>query len=175
MSTARPSELIRTSDVAAKYGNDYEFFDKFTPDLQLGYHKRLMSVVKNESVSLTQVAQAYGEQNLKFWLKAQISELGKIFKGGDEETMNKLADMIYAERPDLKVTEVMAFLGGVSLGKYGEIYGFDAYQIIRLLPNFIARRNECIRMMEQEERTRRDEEHKKHCVTYEEYKRMKGE
>lgn len=179
MSTARPSESSLTSDVvanvAAKYGSAGDFCSSFTPDLQLRYHKNLRAVIENESVSLAKVARAYGERSLKFWLKAQISELGKIFKGGDEETMNKLADMIYAARPDLKVTEVMAFLGGVSMGEYGEVYGFDAYHIIRLLPNFIARRNECISRIEQEERERRDEEHKKHCITYEEYKRRRGE
>ena len=173
MSTARPSELSRTSDVVAKYGKAYEFCDKFTPDLQLRYHKNLRAVVETESVSLTKVAQAYGESDMKFWLKLQISELGKIFKGGDDDMMNKLADMIYTARPDLKVTEIMAFLGGVSMGEYGEVYGFDAYQIIRLLPNFIRKRNLIMEEIAQEQRKREAEEHAKRAITREEYEELK--
>ena len=173
MSTARLSELSQTSDVVAKYGKAYEFCDKFTPDLQLRYHKNLRAVVENESVSLTKVAQAYGESNLKFWLKAQISELGKIFNGGNDDMINKLSDMIYAARPDLKVTEIMAFLGGVSMGEYGEVYGFDAYHIIRLMPNFIRKRNLIMDEIAQERRRRAEEEHAKRAITYEEYEELK--
>lgn len=175
MSTARPSELSRTSEVVAKYGDAQKFLDRFNPSWQLRCHKDLDLVVKNSGVSMRNMANAYGEDKLKFWLELQVSELGKVFKGVDDEAVQALAKMIYASRPDLKCAEVMAFLGGVSLGEYGEIYGFDVYQIIRLLPNFIARRNECINRMEQEERKRRDEEHKKNCITYEEYKRLRDE
>ena len=173
MSTAKPLELSQTSDVVAKYGKAYEFCDKFTPDLQLRYHKNLRAVIENDSVSLAKVAQAYGESNLKFWLKAQISELGKIFRGGDDDMMNKLADMIYTARPDLKVTEIMAFLGGVSMGEYGEVYGFDAYQIIRLLPAFIRKRNLIMDEIAQEHRKREAEEHAKRAITYEEAEELK--
>lgn len=159
--------------MVAKYGCMSDFCSSFNPDLQLRYHKNLRAVIENESVSLTKVAQAYGEQNLKFWLKAQISELGKIFKGGDDDMMNKLADMIYTARPDLKVTEIMAFLGGVSMGEYGEVYGFDAYQIIRLLPAFIRKRSLIMDEIAQEQRKREAEEHAKRAITREEYEELK--
>lgn len=175
MSTARPSAENCRYEIVQKYGKAWQFAETFNPSLQVKFHKNLRLVVERDNVSLTRLAQAYGEGDAKFWLKTQLSELGKIFKGGDEDMLNKLAEMIYESRPDLKCTEIMAFLGGVCLGEYGEIYGFDAYQIIRLLPNFIAKRNAVIDEIKAEERKRAEEEHAKRAMTYEEYKQWEKE
>ena len=139
--------------------------------------------VTGTAPSLLEVDEMYGADTAHTWLAAQLSHLAEYCGVNGKLTpwqVELCATNMVQEHGHLKVTEFLLYFCRMAMGRYGKFYGqMDPQRIMSWLDDFLKERSEIITAVaekeEREAREREDAEHKKKCVTYDEYLKMKAE
>lgn len=134
-----------------------------------------------QSPTLAQVKNLYGEDVVKKWLVIELNDFNSFVGVSEERKMNidvmkLVAEMIVGRYYYLKLLELSLFFFKLKCGEYGEMYGgIDPMRIMSAMRLFINDRNIII---DREDRRKQEEKRKedmKNAITYEEYARRKKE
>lgn len=127
--------------------------------------------------TLAEVKRDYGKNAPLTWLVPQLTNLAVYCGSKDKlikEQYKECAFVIATEYYYLKVSELMLFFQRFKAGRYGRFYGsVDPLVITTSLREFIKERGIEIDRHEQAERERKEREHRKHAISYEEHLRRK--
>ena len=173
------------NDLQAKRspGELSDFCSKFCLHEAPNFAKDPERCVTGAAPSLIQLDTIYGPESGRYWLALQLANLSE-FCGVSGKLSPCQTDLcvtnILQEYAHLKVTELLLYFSRVAVGRYGLFYGqMDPQRINYWLNDFMQERQHIIYRKVQRENALRDaskeEEHRKHCVTYEEYQQMKAE
>ena len=173
------------NDLQAKRspGELSDFCSKFCLREAPNFAKDPERCITGAAPSLIQLDTIYGPESGRYWLALQLANLSE-FCGVSGKLSPCQTDLcvtnILQEYPHLKVTELLLYFSRVAVGRYGLFYGqMDPQRINYWLNDFMQERQHIIYRKVQRENALRDaskeEEHRKHCVTYEEYQQMKAE
>lgn len=163
------------------FGKAEEFLCTFNPDMQYKYCKDVNRCYIGKAPSLKVISEAYGENITETWLEIQLRDLSE-FAGCKEklsiQQIEQIAKVIILEFSFLKATELMHFFILFKSGKFGKFYGaVDGLVITEALQEFRQLRRERLWELEQkrarEERARRDAEHAKNAMSFDEWQELK--
>lgn len=149
--------------------------------MQYKYCKDVNRCYIGKAPSLKVISEAYGENITETWLEIQLRDLSE-FAGCKEklsiQQIEQIAKVIILEFSFLKATELMHFFILFKSGKFGKFYGaVDGLVITEALQEFRQLRRERLWELEQkrarEERARRDAEHAKNAMSFDEWKELK--
>lgn len=163
------------------FGNSENFLCTFNPDMQFRYCKNIDRCYIGKAPSLKVISEAYGEHITETWLEIQLRDLSE-FAGCKEklsiQQIEQIAKIIILEFGFMKATELMHFFVLFKSGRFGKFYGaVDGLVITEALQEFRQMRNEKLwkleQKREQEERARRDAEHAKNVMTFDEWQELK--
>lgn len=155
------SALQRNADNVIKmFGSDNEFKMKVTPDKQVAFGKNKEAAVMGNYPTLIDINAAYGNGFAVEWLMQHIANLA-MHTGAKNLSVtqeHELAEIICAEYPHLKITEIMLFFYRFKTGRYGRFYGnVDPMIIVCALREFMSDRAEIIDHALQQQRREEQE------------------
>lgn len=115
----------------------------------------------------------YGKKAPLTWLVPQLADLAVYCGCKDKLSENQYEEcafVIATEYFYLKVSELMLFFHRFKAGRYGRFYGsVDPLVITTSLREFIRERGMEIERHDQEERERKEAEHRKNVITHKQY------
>ena len=163
------------------FGKAEEFLCTFNPDMQYKYCKDVNRCYIGKAPSLKVISEAYGENITETWLEIQLRDLSEFAGCKDKlsiQQIEQIAKVIILEFSFLKATELMHFFILFKSGKFGKFYGaVDGLVITEALQEFRQLRRERLWELEQkrarEERARRDAEHAKNAMSFDEWQELK--
>lgn len=163
------------------FGKAEEFLCTFNPDMQYKYCKDVNRCYIGKAPSLKVISEAYGENITETWLEIQLRDLSEFAGCKDKlsiQQIEQIAKVIILEFSFLKATELMHFFILFKSGKFGKFYGaVDGLVITNALQEFRQLRRERLWELEQkrarEERARRDAEHAKNAMSFDEWQELK--
>lgn len=163
------------------FGNAEKFLCTFNPDMQYKYCKDVNRCYIGKAPSLKVISEAYGENITETWLEIQLRDLSEFAGCKDKlsiQQIEQIAKVIILEFSFLKATELMHFFILFKSGKFGKFYGaVDGLVITEALQEFRQLRRERLWELEQkrarEERARRDAEHAKNAMSFDEWQELK--
>lgn len=178
-------EMMRSggtsSVIFANWEQKKELFEIYNPSIQVYCGSHQEECVMEQSPTLAQVKNLYGEDVVKKWLVIELNDFNSFVGVSEERKMNidvmkLVADMIVGRYYYLKLLELSLFFFKLKCGEYGEMYGgVDPMRIMSAMRLFINDRNIII---DREDRRKQEEKRKedmKNAITYEEYARRKKE
>lgn len=179
-----PSISPRNSQVTAcfdSYGGAENFLNTFNPDMQYSYTKDVERCYTGKAPTLEIVSLTYGEHISETWLEIQLKDLSEFAGCKDKlsiKQIEQLAKVIILEFCYLKVTELMHFFRLFKSGQFGKFYGIvDGLVITEALQEFCDMRNERLRRLisekEKVEKAKRDADHDKNAMTFEEWQELR--
>lgn len=149
--------------------------------MQYKYCKDVERCYTGKAPTLKVITEAYGENITETWLEIQLRDLSE-FAGCKEklsvQQIEQIAKVIIMEFGFMKATELMHFFILFKSGRFGKFYGaVDGLVITEALQEFRLMRREKLWQLqqrrEQEERARRDAEHAKNAMTFDERQELK--
>ncbi len=150
---------------------------KYSPDYQREICGTPDECFFGDYPTLSALKARYGRNAATIWMLAQLHNLSEYCgcKGKLEgNPLEECAYVIGTEFAGLKVSELMLFFHRFKAGQYGRFYGsIDPLIITESLRKFCEERAAAIDRHEEERRKREQEESRKGCVTYAEWKAMK--
>ena len=164
-----------------RYGRKEDFLALFNPDMQYSYCKDIERCYMGTAPTLGMVRGAYGENVAETWLEVQLKDLSE-FAGCKEklsvQQIEQIAKVIMLNFYFLKVTEVMHFFILFKGGRFGRFYGaVDGLVVTEALQDFCRLRDgwmeRLIRQHESAEQARREAEHARDAMTFEEWQELK--
>lgn len=172
--TPSKSSLPTTSDRNALL---VKFCEQYSPSYQLEICGDSDECFFGNYPTLAEVKRDYGKNAPLTWLVPQLTNLAVYCGSKDKlikEQYKECAFVIATEYYYLKVSELMLFFQRFKAGRYGRFYGsVDPLVITTSLREFIKERGIEIDRHEQAERERKEREHRKHAISYEEHLRRK--
>lgn len=170
--------LAVAQSLIRRFGSERGFMEKANPAMQIAVARNTEKAFFADYPTLTAINQAFEWNTATKWLTVQLFDLSEYCGCKDKLTNRQLeqcADIIVSGYGWMKVSEVMLFLVRFKAARYGRFYGsVDPMVILSALGDFACERQEAYFRHEQEERRRKAEEDATHCVTWDEYRTMKG-
>lgn len=127
--------------------------------------------------TLAEVGRRMGRNVPRMWLIPQLYNLSEYCGVRDkltDEQMDELAYVIASEFAFLRISEIMLFLHRFKGGRYGRFYGtVDPLVVTTALRDFLRERADAIDRHQRCRHAAKEEEERRHAVTYEEYLRLK--
>jgi hypothetical protein len=165
--------------LASRYGDRAAFLTKFNPDYQRQICADQEVCFFGDFPTLSTLRAGYGNNAPVMWLIPQLYNLSEYCGVKDKlqgKPLEECAFVIATEFHYLKVSELMLFFHRFKTGRYGRFYGsVDPLIITESLRKFCEERWYSYERHDQEERERREAEHRKAAVTREEYMKLKKE
>lgn len=167
------------SDILCQSKEDFQtFLMKWTSDVQPRCAANVEKCHFGNYPTLSQLNALYGDNAATSWLMPQLYNLSEYCGVRDKlqgRPLEECARIITIDFSWLKVSEMMLFLHRFKSGRYGRFYGVvDPLIITTSLRTFVDERNEAYMKHEQQEREKREAEHRKNVITPEEYCRRHG-
>ena len=156
-----------------------ELLVRFNPDVQMQICNDAKLCITGKYPTLSEIKRDYGKTIPIAWLVPQLQNLSWYCGVKDKLNSKQLEECAYIIAADfsfLKVSEIMLFFHRFKSGRYGRFYGnIDPLVITTSLREFVKERNTEIDRYESEERQRKNEEHAKTAVSWEEWCIMTGQ
>lgn len=155
----------------------------YSPTLQAGvmaaFPKILEAYHAKDVPKIVHLAQAYDEGVAVGWIQnqlLQVNEFAGVKSKLSDMQLDELAIQIRLEYGYLNLFEFILFCARLRSGRYEDFYGsVDPMRILKSLDAFCTDRrieiNREAERIEKEEREREYEEHKKHCISFEDWYR----
>ena len=161
-----------------KYGDREAFLLTFNPDYQKIICGNTDECFFGDYPTLAILKEGYGRNAASLWLLPQLNNLSE-YCGCKEKLEGKAIEecafIIATDFFYLKISELMLFFHRFKTGRYGRFYGsVDPLIITTALREFITERSSEIDRMEQIKREKKNAEHRKGAISYEEWKRRKS-
>ena len=152
------------------------FLVSYSPSLQAEIGNNVMMCVKMATPTLQELNRHYGDTAAMQWLIPQLNNLSDFCSCKEklsEQLLLATAQQIAVNYQDIKVTELLLFFWQLKAAKYGPFYGsIDPVLIMERLSVFKSRLIGWREKAEQEMKNLEKEEHRKKCITREEYDRL---
>lgn len=146
----------------ALYGDGLNCLTVFSPDVQESTLRaeNLERVFMGSAPTLSTLALAYGRETAESWVIAQLNDLNEWACTKERLTafqIDRVARLIVAAYPYLKLTELAYFFAQFKAGEYGRFYGtVDSISITTALRQKFLPKRESIRTRLYEQRTERE-------------------
>lgn len=148
-------------EIRRRYHTSQELIDLFSPDQQPKCELHSELSYTGGAPTLARVTAAYGEGVSESWLIIQIQDLYIYESVNYEERatvrqIDQTAQIICANYPYLKLTELMLFFSRFKAGRYGKPYGnLSGREICAALGKFIQQRSAELDEIERSQRAAR--------------------
>lgn len=149
------------------------FMEDNAPDKQLEVCGDLHTSFFGEAPTMVKVDALYGKGSAVIWLIPQLFDLSEYCGCKDKLkgfSLEQCARVIRQEYGYLTIAELMLFFFRFKTGRYGKFYGsVDPLVILTAIRDFLGERLYMHTRHEQEETERKQMEHAKRCISWEEY------
>ena len=161
-----------------KYGSVTDFLKASNPSMQLQICKDVPSCYFGDSPTLSVIDRTYGKRKANAWLIPQLLDLSLccgLKEDASREQLEFTAAFIATDFHWLKTSELMLFFYRFKAGCYERFFSrFDPQAILSSLRMFLQERARAYEARDEELRSRKEAEHKAHCISYEEYCKRNG-
>lgn len=132
------------TEIKKNCGTASEFLIKYNPDIQNAAANNLERVYFGKAPSIANIASVYNYELYVSWFMVQIDNLNdycKVKEKMQNIEAEQLANIVYANYPYLKASEILLFFFRLKSGVYGTFYGsIDPQKISVALIEFLKQR-----------------------------------